>query len=340
MIRNNGSNNRSNRRVSGRASDKVNDGMRKSFKPAVSQADFDVIGFGALNWDELYQVERIVGPGQETFVKGLTETPGGSAANTAVGSSRLGLKAGFIGKVARDREGDILIRDFLCEGVNTDGIVTVAGRSGRVMGFVDENGQRALYVNPGVNDTLTIEEINKGYAVKTKFLHLTSFVGEEPFKAQKELIKLLPEDVKISFDPGEIYARKGLKALEPILERSYIVMLSNEELRMLTQLTDYKKSANVLLALGAKIVAVKCGAKGSYIETENESHRLISCKVPVKDTTGAGDAFNAGFLYGLLRNKTLPGCGQIGNFVASRCIMQMGARAGLPYLRDIHRQFQ
>ena len=53
------------------------------------------------------------------------------------------------------------------------------------------------------------------------------------------------------------------------------------------------------------------------------------------DTTGAGDAFNAGFLYGLLKNKSLYECGRIGNFVGSRCVMQMGARAGLPTAADL-----
>jgi len=61
-----------------------------------------------------------------------------------------------------------------------------------------------------------------------------------------------------------------------------------------------------------------------------------SYKVRVKDTTGAGDAFCAGFLYGLIKNKDLYECGRLGNFVASRCIMEMGAREGLPKVSDLH----
>ena len=55
----------------------------------------------------------------------------------------------------------------------------------------------------------------------------------------------------------------------------------------------------------------------------------------VVDTTGAGDAFDAGFLYGLIKGKSLYECGRIGNFVASRCVMKIGARAGLPHLKDL-----
>jgi ribokinase len=57
--------------------------------------------------------------------------------------------------------------------------------------------------------------------------------------------------------------------------------------------------------------------------------------VKVVDTTGAGDAFCAGFLYGLIKNKSLSECGRLANFVASRCVMEMGARAGLPYVKDL-----
>jgi ribokinase len=66
-----------------------------------------------------------------------------------------------------------------------------------------------------------------------------------------------------------------------------------------------------------------------------KDHLIEAFKVKVVDTTGAGDAFCAGFLYGLINGKSLYECGRIGNFVASRCIMKMGARPGLPRLEDL-----
>jgi ribokinase len=72
----------------------------------------DIVGFGALNLDKLYRVSRIAEAGDETFVKGLTISPGGSAANTVVGLSRLGVRTGYIGKLARDIEGDYLLKDL------------------------------------------------------------------------------------------------------------------------------------------------------------------------------------------------------------------------------------
>jgi ribokinase len=77
------------------------------------------------------------------------------------------------------------------------------------------------------------------------------------------------------------------------------------------------------------------GDKGCYVTDGNESHIVEPFKVKAVDTTGAGDAFCAGFLYGLISDKSLYECGKLGNFVASRCIMKMGARPGLPYLKDL-----
>ena len=297
---------------------------------------FDVVGFGALNMDKLYKVNKIAGPEEEGFIIDCQEACGGSAANTIVGLARLGCKVGFIGKVAMDREGKMLVEDFRREGVDIKGVVRAkTGRSGTVMGFVDEKGDRALYVDPGVNDTLEFKEIDRGYASKTEFLHMTSFVGEKSFETQKKLVESLPENVKVSLDPGALYARKGIKQLSPVMNRSFAVMPNAKEIELLTGERDYVKGAEKVLRMGVKVVAVKLGSRGCYVTDGEESHHIEAFKVPVVDTTGAGDAFCAGFLYGLIKKKSLYECGRIGNFVASRCIMKMGARAGLPRLEDL-----
>ena len=296
----------------------------------------DAVGFGALNMDKLYRVNKIATAEEESFVVNFEEACGGSAANTMVGLAKLGCKVGFIGKVADDREGRILLEDFRREGVDTNGVIMARrGRSGTAMGFVDEKGERALYVDPGVNDTIEFNEINREYAFQTQFLHLTSFVGEKSFQTQKRLVETLPKNVKISLDIGELYARKGLEALEPLLNRTFVMMPNAKELQILTKKADYKRNAELLLKKGVKIVAVKLGSKGCYVTDGKESHMIDAFEVKVVDTTGAGDAFCAGFLYGLISDRRLYECGRLGNFVASRCITKMGARAGLPKLADL-----
>jgi ribokinase len=145
----------------------------------------------------------------------------------------------------------------------------------------------------------------------------------------------LPDGVEISFDPGSMYAQKGFAVIEPIIRNSHVLMPNAIELEQLTGEEDYHKGADYMIAMGVKIVAVKLGSKGCYVTDGQEKLMVQPFKVTSVDTTGAGDAFNAGFLYGLILEKTLYECGQLGNFVASRSVMKMGARAGLPYAKDL-----
>jgi ribokinase len=297
---------------------------------------FDAVGFGALNVDKLFKVNEIANEGKESFITDCEEVSGGSAANTIVALARLGCKVGFIGKVAVDREGKMLVDDFRREGVDSNGIIhSKHGRSGTVTGFVDKRGERALYVDPGVNDTIEFNEIDMEYAFQTRFLHLASFIGEKSFETQKKLVEALPKKVKLSLDPGELYAQKGMRVLKPLINRTSVFMPSQGELQLLTGKNDYRKGAEALLCKGVGVVAVKLGGQGCYVTNGKENRLIEPFKVKVVDTTGAGDAFCAGFLYGLISGKSLYECGRIGNFVASRCIMKIGARTGLPTLEDL-----
>jgi ribokinase len=297
---------------------------------------FDAVGFGALNVDKLFKVNRIAIAEQESCVTGYVEACGGSAANTMVGLARLGRKVGFVGKVASDNEGRRLLEDFNKENVDTNGTaIAEHGRSGTVMGFIDKEGQRALYVDPGVNDTIVLDETAKEYVSKVRFLHLTSFVGDKPFRAQEQLIRVLPESVRLSIDPGALYARKGYTKLAAMMNKAFVLIPNRGELQLLTGKNDYRRGARALLERGTQVVAVKLGCKGCYVTDGKKNHLVPAFKVKVVDTTGAGDAFCAGFLHGLISGLSLDDCGRVGNFVASRCITEIGARAGLPTAKDL-----
>ncbi|MCK9150726.1 carbohydrate kinase family protein [Methanobacterium alcaliphilum] len=294
---------------------------------------FDVVGFGALNMDQLHYVDKLAGADEESFITGVSESCGGSAANTTIGLSRMGLKTGFLGKVSGDREGNTLLNNLIQEKVNTDGVtVSSSGRSGRVMGFVDKQGQRSLYVDPGVNDLILMEDIDLSYLNHTQFLHLTSFVGDS-FKAQEELISEIRDKIKISFDPGRIYVEKGFESLERILNRTDILLINEVELELLlkNRYESYIQGAKLLLKEGIGLVVVKRGSQGSYAVNDEFEVSMPCLDVKCVDTTGAGDAFNAGLLYSLIQNYSLKeGC-EFANYVASKCIECYGATDGLPY---------
>lgn len=293
---------------------------------------YDVVGFGALNLDKLYQVNKIAGEDDESFIKDLSFSSGGSAANTMIGLSRLGLNVALIGKVADDPEGKLLTGNLADEGVSTSGIIkSEEGRSGSVMGFVDPKGQRALYVDPGVNDEIKIDEINMDVASKTKILHLTSFVGDS-LKAQEKLLDRISGDVKVSLDPGRIYAEKGSKHLRNILERTDILLMNETELKLLTE-KKYKTIEDEIESLrifDIDIIVVKMGKKGSYATDGEQSHFTKAISTECMDTTGAGDAYNTGFLFGLINGEKLEDSCLLGNYVASCSVEDFGATKNLP----------
>jgi ribokinase len=291
----------------------------------------DVVGFGALNLDRLFQVNQIACKDEEGQIKNLHESCGGSAANTIIGLARLGLDTGLIGKIGSDREGETLLDNLQNEDVDIHGIIKSSnGRSGTVHGYVDRKGERALYVDPGVNDTITIQEIDPEYASNTRLLHLTSFVGKS-IQAQEELLDNIDDQITVSLDPGMIYASKGIKALKKILQRTNVLLINQNELDLLLRSRkDQDTKINTLLNYGIEILVIKQGKKGCLVTDGVKTYLLDAYDVDCRDTTGAGDAFNSGFIYGFLEGKNIEESAMLGNFVASCCVQELGATTGLP----------
>jgi ribokinase len=295
--------------------------------------NYDVIGYGALNMDRMMLVDKIPGVDEEGYVLSVEHHPGGSAANTIVGLARLGLRTGYIGKVGTDEDGEFLMENMRREGVDTRCVKVCEGNSGVALCLVDRKGNRALLITSGVNDTIGIDDIDLDYIRKAGFLHLTSFIGKKSFETQKGLIDLFPG--KISFDPGQLYAERGMKEMGDIISNSTVIFASEREVELLTDCDyDYRKGASVLLDEGVRIVAVTRGERGCYVTNGREEYDIPAEKTDVVDTTGAGDAFNAGFLFGLIKGKSLKECGRLGNKAASLCIRRNGTRDGLPMVLD------
>ena len=104
----------------------------------------EIIGFGALNVDKLYSVANIAGKDEESFITAETDSPGGSAANTIVGLSRLGCSTSFIGKIAEDDDGDLIEYNLAINGVYANNLIySETGSTGKCLGFVDDKIGRA-----------------------------------------------------------------------------------------------------------------------------------------------------------------------------------------------------
>lgn len=296
----------------------------------------EVIGFGALNVDKLYSVENIAGKDEESFIKSETDTPGGSAANTIVGLARLGCSTSIIGKIAEDEDGDLIEYNLALNGVYSNNLIySENGSTGKCLGFVDNDGERCLYIDPGVNDDIKIGEINPLNIMRCKIMHYTSFVGDS-FKTQIELLEKLNDGTVLSFDPGMLYVQKGFDELKPILERTNILLINESELRLLfnNNETSLKELVIGLLDFGIETVVVKQGSKGVFAMNNDEECFVDSFECDVVDTTGAGDSFNSGFLYSFLQGYGLEKSCKIGNWVASKSIEGFGMDK-FPSLKDL-----
>ena len=315
---------------------------------------FDAVGFGALNMDCLYRVDRIVVDG-ETVIRESRQTPGGSAANTIYGLAKLGLKTGFVGAVGDDAIGRAMIDEFAGLGADTTRIKIKPGSpSGAVFGLTDAQGHRSLYILPGANSRLNAADINMAYFSQLRLLHISSFVDEAQFRLSLDIVNGLASNVMLSFSPGALYAEKGIDAIAPILARTDILLVNWEELETVTGLTDVR-GVSACRAAGCRTVVLTLGAGRSinrgnakatptvaYVSDANSNFFVepIPALHPVADTVGAGDAFAAGYLHGILTGKPPETCGRIGAIVAAFSVRGIGARAGLPTLAELSARYR
>jgi len=318
----------------------------------------EVIGLGALNLDHIYRVENIIADG-ETVVNEAVLSPGGSSANTIYGLAKLGVATGFSGVIGDDPEGRLLLQDFQKAGTDTTQIRLKPGaRTGSTLCLSDKPGNRSLYVIPGANNQLGWDDLDLSYLNQAGIIHLSSFAGDRQFKISLELMDRLDSSIKLSFTPGALYSRRGLKALAPILKRTYLLFINHNELQQLTG-EDVITGAETCLKQGCHIIVVTLG-KGVKLKSGRRSNRSTvnaSCYIrdadseyviepPGRgagaeiDTTGAGDAFAAGLLYGLFKDKGLEECGRLGNIVAQFSVTRAGAREGLPTVDELSDRYR
>jgi ribokinase len=318
----------------------------------------DIIGFGAINLDLFFQVnnfsalnETLLAKGVSPFIYGsecqgragqlfsLLEllkqqtiftglSGGGSAANVVVAAAKLGISTGIVGKLGTlplkqfpDIKSTFLLDSL--QGIDTRGLIVTDEMSGVCLCLIDKTGERSLLVFPNSNDSLSYEDINLSYLNDCRILHLSSFVGEGPFQAQIKAVEQLPKKVKVSLDPGNLYVRKGLSALEPIIKRCFIIFATNEEIEILTGHSS-EQGCKVLLNLNPEIIVLKLGKEGSLIFEKDKITKIEAVPAISSDSTGAGDVYAAAFLTGLLRKKSLSECGALASKASAMSLSAYG----------------
>ena len=261
-------------------------------------------------------------------------TPGGSAANAVLGATKLGLRTTFLGKIG----GDITARDyranFIAAGGDGSRFEHTAVPNGRCLSMVTPDGQRTMRTHLGAAMTLSPEEITAADFAGAKHAHIEGYLMFNPALAEKVAQTARAAGCTISLELSSFevvnVAREWI--LDQLKQGVHVVFANEDEARALFQSeASYEDYARKLAGYGG-IACVKIGKDGAWVAKGSELHRIAPVKVTrVVDTTGAGDAWAGGFLFGYLRGRSLASAGALGSALGAECVQHLG-----PAIPELH----
>jgi len=272
------------------------------------------------------------------------EISGGSAANSMAGVAALGLDAAFIGQVADDQLGDIFAHDMTSLGVHFETPPLTGGPpTGRCLIIVTPDAQRTMNTCPGASHELTPRALNENLIRSASVTFLEGYLWgpERPRHAMLRAAQIAHEAERtVAFTLSESLCIPGRKeGVLGMIEGGMIdVLFANEdEARHLAGAADVEAAIAKLQPLVSTLIVTRGAAGALAIE---RGRRVEIAAAPVEkivDTTGAGDLFAAGFLFGLVRNASHEMCGRLGALAAAEVIQHIGARP-LVSLKDLAKQ--
>jgi len=267
------------------------------------------------------------------------EVSGGSAANTAAGVASLGGTAAFIGKVADDELGRIFTHDLRASGVaySTEPVASEVGTA-RCLVLVTPDAERTMNTFLGVAGELGAGDVDEALVASARIAYLEGYlIGLEAAEAALErtvaLARATGTTVALTLsDPLWVRLnRDAFTALLPAVD----VLLANEEEALEVTFSADLEAALAQLAASCPVVAVTRGARGVLATDGKDTVAVAAEPVDhVVDTTGAGDLFASGFLFGLARDLPVEACCRLGALAAAEVISHVGARPQTP-LRDL-----
>ncbi|MDR2951338.1 MAG: adenosine kinase [Prevotella sp.] len=266
----------------------------------------------------------------ETLTKELNKlnksiVSGGSAANTIIGLTRLGIDAGFIGRIGKDSFGEYFKNDLEKYHVKSH-LTEVDEISGVASTFISKDGERTFGTFLGAAALLRAEELHKEDFLGYSYFYIEGYLVQSHALIRRaiELAKEAGAKVILDLASYNVVVENKDFLLDIIPQYADIVFANEEEAKSLLD-TDAEKAVSKL-AKQTEIAVVKVGEKGSWIQRGNEKEFVPAYKVDCVDSTGAGDLYAAGFIYGLINNCPLSVSGQIGTLLAAHVIQRIGAK--------------
>lgn len=250
---------------------------------------------------------------------------GGSAANTINGLSKLGVECGFIGKIGNDETGKFFESDMIENGIKPY-FSKSAIPSGRAFAFVTDDSERTFATFLGASIELSAEDLKDEWFAQHDFLYVEGYLVQNHQLIEKGMQMAKNAGLKIVLDLASYNVVEANREFLTRLLREYVdIVFANEE-EALSFAPGSAEDALHILAGSTDIAIVKTGARGAIIKSESNVFEVPAIKANPIDTTGAGDMYAAGFLHGLIHNKTLTQAAKYGSIVAGNVIEVLGAK--------------
>ena len=267
----------------------------------------------------------------------INRCAGGSAANTIAGLVDFGGKGAYAGKTGRDELGEFWLKDMRNLGVTIE-VPPAQGQTGACVVLITEDAQRTMLTHLGTSATLGPDDISEAEIRKSKFVYIEGylFAGDATKAAAMKAIELAKKNgVKVAFtvsDPFLIGMHRDL--FWDLIKGPVDLLFCNlEEARSLTGKTDPIDCAQQIHQ-HASDVALTLGADGSLLMHAGHAIPVEGVSTKAIDTTGAGDMYAAGILYGITNGLTWKQSGHLASHAAARVVAQMGARLQKPFTKD------
>lgn len=276
----------------------------------------EVMGIGDAMVDLFTHASRLPSRGGNIWSSAVSLSPGGTTANVAANTAKLGIRSGFAGCVGDDPYGQYTIQQFQKTGVCTKNVIVKPGQfTGIVLAIIDDTGERTFIAcaKGAAHTALTRQDVDSLDYLSAPVLHTSGVcLVEEP--ARSTLLYALEQAHKtgnlVYYDPnlrleGDYFPPELREAQWKAIAQSDVVLIGDEEMNLLFPEKTPAEGVQQLFRKGVKIVVLKQGELGAAIYTAGFEEHCPAFSVPVTSTAGAGDSFDAGFIAARCRNGSL-----------------------------------
>jgi sugar/nucleoside kinase (ribokinase family) len=250
---------------------------------------------------------------------------GGSAANTIHGAARLGVPSAFMGKIGRDELGEVFVKDLISSNI-TPSLLYSETESGRAIALVSPDTERTFATFLGAADELTENDMEEHLFEGFQYFHIEGYLVQNQKLLKKSLEIARSKGMRVSIDMASYNVVDANKEFLQYIVKEYvdIVFANEEEAKVFTGREP--SEAVEIIGKSCEVAVVKIGRNGSLVNQQNKTHQVGIIPAHSIDTTGAGDLYASGFLYGTINNQPVEKCGRIGAILAGKVIEVVGPK--------------